>query len=87
MACQLKDRIFVSEMKDNRHGVVSEGYSRPHHYCDWSDVIMMKAIAMVEKDVSIRHVSEMFVMYLYRGRVQHGSKPGKAPYLNRRGNC
>ena len=77
MVSQLKDRIFVSEMKDNRHGVVSEGYSRPHHYCDWSDVSMMKAIAMVEKDVSIRHVSEMFVICLYRGGSSMVRSQGK----------
>ena len=47
-------------MKDNRHEIVSEGYSRPHHYCDWSDVSMVKAMAMVEKGMSIRHASEMF---------------------------
>ena len=50
---------------------------------------MVKAMAMVEMGVLIRHASEMFDVpksSLYdrvSGRVQHGSQQGKAPYLNR----
>lgn len=90
MASRLKDRIFVAETKDNRQEVTSQGHSRPHRYCDWSDVSMTKAMAMVEKGMSIRRASEMFgvpkssLHDRVSGRVQHGSQPGKAPYLNRK---
>ena len=88
MANLLKDWIVVA------HGSLVPDSpsvrSRPFQYHCWDEMSMVQAMNAVDGGLSIRKASEMFgvpkssLHDRTSGKIQHGKKPGRVPYLTRR---
>ena len=89
MAHSLRQRLYISS-EETRDRLLPTS-CRPARYFNWNEISMTKAMSAVEKDgVSIRRASELFgvpkssLHDRISGKVQHGTNPGKVPYLTPR---
>ncbi len=65
--------------------------SRPVSHCSWDEVSMIQAMRAVDKEgMSVRRAAEMFdvpkssLHDRITGKIQHGTRAGRAPYLTRK---